>query len=341
MALEGGKNKHLKISVVMCTYNGARYLREQLDTILAQTYPVYEIVVQDDNSTDETLSILESYAERYPVIHVFRNESGLHGINGNFFSAMARATGDYIAISDQDDIWEKNKLRCQAEGIGDKLLCSAFSLPFSDDGFPIKADMRVPNTHLVRNTYICELPGHSMLFHRSLLAYIVGGETLPLYYDWQLLNVAAAAESIVFLKKVLVHFRRHSDAATASVPVDNRLFSSSAINYVRLSLFHHRTLQKAVRRRFSTVLPFLEKLPFQTKSLKDAIYMSKLQLRKDLPAFFLRVVFFMKHSRQLFHAEESRSIIRIMRAMFFVYSCGYYYRSCLGDRYGKKSHKPQ
>lgn len=313
----------------MCTYNGAHYLKEQMDSILAQTYPIYEIIVQDDNSTDATFSLLESYAEHYPLIHVFHNESGLHGINGNFFSAMARATGDYIAISDQDDIWEKDKLQCQAMEIGNKLLCSAFSLPFSDDGFPIEVDMRVPNIHLIRNTYICELPGHSMLFHHSLLTYISGGETLPLYYDWQLMNVAAAAESIVFIRKVLVHFRRYSGAATVSVPVGNNILSCSTINYVGLSLFHHKELQKEVRRRFTIVLPFLEKLPFQTKSLQEAIYMSKLQLRKGISAFFQRIVFFVKHSHQLFHTEEPRKLIRIIRSMFFVYSCGYYYRACI------------
>ena len=98
------KLEGLKISVVMCTYNGANYLCEQLDSLLAQTYPVHEIIVQDDGSQDNTWTIIEKYATRYPQIKPFHNESGLHGINGNFFSAMNRATGDYIAISDQDDI---------------------------------------------------------------------------------------------------------------------------------------------------------------------------------------------------------------------------------------------
>ena len=105
------------------------------------------------------------------------------------------------------------------------MLCSGFSVPFSTDGYPVQSDMRIPNVHLIRDTYICAIPGHSMLFKRQMLAYMQGGETLPLYYDWQILNVAAAAESIVFVDKVLVHFRRHNGAATASRPVGNRLLS--------------------------------------------------------------------------------------------------------------------
>lgn len=319
----------LKISVVMCTYNGAHYLREQMDTILAQSYPIHEIIVQDDGSKDETFSILEEYASRYSHVKVFHNETSLHGINGNFFSAMARATGDYIAISDQDDLWEKDKLKLQAEAIGDKMLCSGFSVPFSTDGYPVKADMRVPNMHLIRNTYICELPGHSMLFQRSVLDYIQGGEVLPLYYDWQILNVAAAAESIVFIKDVLVHFRRHSDAATATIPVGNRLLSSSAWNYAKLCILHHGALQKQVHRRFTTVYPFLQKLPFATKSIKEALYMSELQLKSGPIVFIKKVVFFLNHSECLFHAQVPNPVTRFLRAAFFVFSCGYYYRALI------------
>ena len=210
----------------------------------------------------------------------------------NFENAIKHSKGDIILLSDQDDIWEKDKLEIQARSIGDKMLCSGFSVPFSTDGYPVQLDMRIPNVHLIRDTYICAIPGHSMLFKRQLLAYMQGGETLPLYYDWQILNVAAAAESIVFVDKVLVHFRRHNGAATASRPVGNRLLSGGGWRYVTLSLFRHRELQKEVRRRFTTVLPFLEKLPFSTQSLKDAIYMSRLQLEKGPCSFFKRVVFF-------------------------------------------------
>lgn len=319
----------LKISVVMCTYNGARYIREQLETILKQSYPIHEIIVQDDESSDETFEIVQQMAEENPLIHAYRNESGVHGINGNFFSAMARATGDYIAISDQDDLWESDKLRLQAEAIGNKMLCTGFSVPFSDGGYPVSFDPRVPNTHLIRMTYICAVPGHSMLFKREMLDYIKGGEVLPLYYDWQLVNVASAAESIVFVEKTLVNFRRHADSATAAMPVGHQILSSGGWNYIKISLFYHHKLQALVRRRFSVVYPFLQKLPFETQSLKDALYMSQLQLQRGPVSFIKRVVFFMKHSHCLFHAEERRPLIRILRAMFFVFSCGFYYRGQL------------
>ena len=66
-----------KISVVMCTYNGARFIREQLDSILNQTYPIYELIIQDDCSTDETVEIVKEYTSRDKRIKLFINSTPL------------------------------------------------------------------------------------------------------------------------------------------------------------------------------------------------------------------------------------------------------------------------
>lgn len=316
----------LRISVVMTTYNGGRYLREQLDTIFHQTYPLWEVVVQDDGSTDETMAILEEYAQRYTAMKVFVNE-GQHGVNGNFFSAMRRATGDFIATSDQDDLWELNKLELQAKAIGEAMMCTGFSVPFSAEGFPVKVDSRRPNLHLIRNTYLSQIPGHTMLFRRELLGYLPEGEKVRFYYDWQLACVATAMESVVFVDKKLVNFRRHPDANTAMMPVGHQLMSGSAGKYVWTSVRHHCALQRAVRERFTDVLPFLESLPFQTRSLQESVKMSRLQVRRGPLAFMGRVWFFLRHQHHIFHTEEHRPLVRWARAAFFVFSCGYYYRN--------------
>ena len=325
-----GMDSVIRISVVVCTYNGERYLREQLESILQQSYPVEEIIVQDDGSTDGTMLLLRDYAQRYPQIKVYNNDSGQHGINANFFSAMQRAKGDYIAISDQDDIWEPDKLRLQAEAIGDKLLCSGFSVPFSSDGFPVQVDMRRPCLHALRNCYLSEMAGHTMLLRRELLDMLKEyGASITLYYDWQLACAATAAESVAFVEKKLVNFRRHNDAATATLPVGSGLLSKGAWDYIKTSVVHHRFLQGELRKRFAIVKPFLERLPFDTQSRSAALQMSELHLHKGFPWFVRRIVFFVKHSHHIFHTEERRPVVRLLRAMFFVFSCGYYYRSRL------------
>jgi glycosyltransferase involved in cell wall biosynthesis len=90
------------ISVCMATYNGAQYIREQLDSILPQLGPADEIVVCDDRSKDDTLGIVESYGD--PRIRAYRNEVNLGHVR-NFEKALTLARGDFIFLSDQDDRW--------------------------------------------------------------------------------------------------------------------------------------------------------------------------------------------------------------------------------------------
>ena len=103
------------VSVAMATFNGERYLGDQLASLAAQTIPPFELVVQDDGSTDGTLGLLEEFAasSTFPVL-VAANEARL-GFSETFLAAAARCVGDAIAFSDQDDVWLPHKLaRCRA-----------------------------------------------------------------------------------------------------------------------------------------------------------------------------------------------------------------------------------
>lgn len=162
----------MKISIVICTYNGAKFLGEQLDSIVSQSLSPYEVIAQDDGSSDETWNILLEYAERYPYIKVYKNPKE-RGINNNFFSAIKRATGDLIAISDQDDIWESNKLEIMSKSIGDNLMCVGRSVPFyckEDKNISIHYDSRKPNCNIIRMMY-ASMPGHCTLFRKELLTF--------------------------------------------------------------------------------------------------------------------------------------------------------------------------
>ncbi len=98
------------LSVAMCTYNGAQYLQEQLDSIAAQSRLPNELVVCDDGSTDATLQVLERFQEKAPFsVKVYRNETNL-GPTKNFEKAIGLCSGDIIALSDQDDVWMPRKL---------------------------------------------------------------------------------------------------------------------------------------------------------------------------------------------------------------------------------------
>ncbi len=111
----------MKISICIATYNGAKYIKKQLDSILKQDLSSYpncetEIIVSDDYSKDKTIDIIKSYNdERIKVFFHKQNKkqkyhTSLYAATENFGYAMSKATGDYIFLSDQDDIWYPNKL---------------------------------------------------------------------------------------------------------------------------------------------------------------------------------------------------------------------------------------
>ena len=100
----------MKTSVALCTYNGEKFLREQLDSILKQTQMVDEIVVCDDGSTDSTRQILDDYHQNYPTLFkIFKNEINLRSVK-NFEKAISLCENEIIFLCDQDDLWIENKV---------------------------------------------------------------------------------------------------------------------------------------------------------------------------------------------------------------------------------------
>ena len=111
------------ISIAMATYNGEKYLKEQLDSIYSQTHKNIEVIVTDDCSTDKTVEVLEQYSKSHGLKY-FVNEQNL-GFVKNFEKAASLCQGEYIALSDQDDIWLPHKLTSLVQNIGDNILaCS-------------------------------------------------------------------------------------------------------------------------------------------------------------------------------------------------------------------------
>jgi glycosyltransferase involved in cell wall biosynthesis len=96
-----------RVSVCMATYNGAKYLREQLDSIFPQLQPEDELVISDDHSTDDTQAIIQRYTDQR--VRLIVNPSR-RGHVQNFAHAISQATGEFIALSDQDDIWVEGRL---------------------------------------------------------------------------------------------------------------------------------------------------------------------------------------------------------------------------------------
>ena len=204
----------VRISVVMCTYNGAKYLKEQLDSIINQTYPAFEIIIQDDNSIDNTWAILTEYASVYQQIKLFKNHCNI-GLNQNFLNAFFKASGNYIAISDQDDVWVVDKLE-QCKSL---IMEKGYSMIYADD-FMIREShlskklTSFPPMNIIDIVWMGVAPGHSMVFKKSVLDKIKNLKEIDFIYDW-LINVISLCDGKVMkVDKPLVYWRKHENNVT-------------------------------------------------------------------------------------------------------------------------------
>lgn len=326
------------VSVVMCTYNGGKYIREQLDSIVAQTYQPCEIIVQDDGSTDDTMDIVAEYAQRYPFIRITQNERG-KGINNNFFSAIEKAKGEFVAISDQDDIWKLDKIEVMLDAIGDKLMCVGRSVPFYDEGdkrVNVHYDQRKPNCNIVRMMY-ASMPGHCTLFRKSLLQHLPSHlETRPIYthtwYDVILGQTAAALDSIILLDRVITMQRRHVDAASYKDVDTKRLRGMGNGAYiVWWGIKHYHRVKPLMAKHFSIRGGFIESIQSDAPIYKDAVKLMRCESRTGLMAFLGLERWYVKYRHVLFYTYE-KDPVALVRALLHPFMQVYNYRYLLNKK---------
>ena len=126
----------MRISIALTTYNGSRFLRPQLNSILSQTISDFELVICDDCSTDDTWVILQDYAQKDTRIRVYKNLHNM-GFKKNFEKAINLCSGDYVALSDQDDIWKANHLEILLNTIGVNMIACGNADLVDANGKPI------------------------------------------------------------------------------------------------------------------------------------------------------------------------------------------------------------
>ncbi|MEQ1837113.1 MAG: glycosyltransferase family 2 protein [Candidatus Nitrotoga sp.] len=225
------------ISIVMATYNGEKYLRQQLDSILAQTYQHFELIAVDDASTDRTLSILNQYAALDNRIHVFPAENNL-GFVANFERGLRLARGEFIALSDQDDVFHKDKIEILLTVLRDQpnrdLVVSDLSL-IDQDGNEIAPSMWLyqrlnpkqgkPFRRLLRSNFAT---GCAMMLRRGLLNIALPFPPDCLVHDWWLAVVSASSKAggICLVSEQLTAYRQHGSnvigaKAASNITVEN------------------------------------------------------------------------------------------------------------------------
>jgi glycosyltransferase involved in cell wall biosynthesis len=200
------------ISIVMATYNGEKYLREQVDSLLAQSYPTLEFIFVDDASSDSSAKILQEYALSDSRIRLVTNPEN-QGLLATFEKGIRAAKGEMIALSDQDDVWMPEKIRLLAGAIGSHSMIYADSALTDAAGF-------VTGKFSDRN-HLCDYStglhyvfgtkamGHAMLFKREIIDIAL---PFPDYvgHDYILGFAAASLNGVSYFPATLVNYRQHS-----------------------------------------------------------------------------------------------------------------------------------
>lgn len=320
-------SKKPSVAVVVATYNGAKYLRPQLDSILSQTYPVNEIIIQDDGSTDGTLDILRQYVEKDNRVHLFKNE-GKHGINNNFYSAIRKSSSDFIAISDQDDIWLPDKIEKEIEAFksGKGVLCGGRSVHFSEDGAFSVYDSRRPNLGLFRLINCAEVPGHTMLFRLDWFKQLPWASPAlnKRLYDIILSIAAAASEELLWVDTPLVRKRNHFSSATYTDMSTSIPSWKNAFGMVHWCLLNYKAVKRASRERYQDIITFIRDLGVADRpNCQTAIRMLELQQSTNILDMLHLQLMCIKHRTEILHTNEKSFKNFIHAALFPITSCWY------------------
>lgn len=228
----------MAISVCMATFNGAKFIVEQVRSVLDQISAKDELIVSDDGSTDATLDLLP-HDSRIRVVAGPRQ-----GAYANFANALHKARGELIFLADQDDVWEPFKIARQSPVLTEAALCVSDAVVTDADGSVLQPSYLASGRFgpgLLRNFVRCGFLGCCMAFRRDLL-----DTAMPIPsgvpHDWWLGMVATITGRVTFLPEPLVRLRRHGSNLSRAAGVSDRPISARLAERMKLGMALARTI---------------------------------------------------------------------------------------------------
>lgn len=297
------------ISVVIATYNGDRYLKAQLESILLQTIPPREIIVVDDASSDGTVAILESYMADDTRFRLLVNEQNI-GYIRSFEKGMLHATCSLIALSDQDDIWMTHKLETLFKNMGSSIAVYSDSVLIDENGTSNGKNMSDIKNQLTYNNCLMYTigawaPGHAMLFRKELVEKC---KPFPgiVTHDFWLGFVAACNGGIAYVNELLVQYRQHTANAIGA--------NTRRAGKQKPSIEERR---KIARQRMQLLY---EKCPATLKEQKKVLEILTVTYQKnDLASRWKRMITFLQYRDIILAYKKKSAFMRILFCikMFF------------------------
>ncbi|WP_281771613.1 glycosyltransferase [Faecalitalea cylindroides] len=276
------------ISVAMTTYNGEKYIRKQIESILNQSMKVDEIIVCDDGSTDKTVEILKEYPVR-----VIQNKKNL-GYRLNFKKAMSLCSHEYTFLCDQDDIWEQDKVKIMIDIMKNNpnihVLASSFAYINSKDDLilmkqkrnfsnnnlypkPVKLGALVPvsfDEYLPMNYF----QGCSLVLDKWIKNLVLNNFDTRLPHDWLISMIASSYQGMFFLNKPLFKYRLHDK-------------NSIGVEYLTQSTSEHIQKASSSKLRMQNSLNALIVLE-DIKEINSSFYLSREEEFKGLKRFLIQ-----------------------------------------------------
>lgn len=244
-----------KIAILMATYNGEKYICQQIDSILSQTCKDWELYIHDDGSTDNTIAVVESYVEKYPnKIHLIDGKS-TGGAKYNFFYMFGQVEAPYYMTCDQDDVWLDKKI----ELTYDKMLTIENK---ADVPCLVYTELRVVDSEL--NTIADTMSGyqsldcHKRTINQFILQNSVTGCTMmvnralrdkmlritdidnTIMHDWWAALVAAQFGKTAFIDEATILYRQHGDNSLGALGINK-------LSYIVRRVWQKKQIQESMR----------------------------------------------------------------------------------------------
>lgn len=216
-----------KVAILMATYNGEKYLSEQIESIINQTFTDWVLYIHDDGSTDDTLEIIKKYVKIYPKKIILIQGERTGGAKFNFFSLMDKVTAEYIMFSDQDDWWLPDKINKTLEK------CIKIENGQKDTPVVVFTDLKVVNEKLKiinnRMSKYQKLEMKNTVFNKLMIQNVVTGCTMMInrkcrniaieckdrgqiiMHDWWCALIASYCGKIGYINEALILYRQHGD----------------------------------------------------------------------------------------------------------------------------------
>ena len=271
------------ISILMATYNGERFIKEQIESLLKQTVLDFKLYINDDKSTDSTYLILQNYANNHPdKIFVSQNEKNSGSAKDNFFQMMINHKDDYIMLCDQDDVWLPDKIEKSLYKIKEleeqhgasKPLLVYTDLEVVDENLntisksyfnteDINNKKKTLNKIVARNI----TTGCTVMYNRALAELIKENPEFMIMHDWWLTLIACAFGDADTIYEPTVLYRQHSDNEIGVVKV-------KTLSHMLHKLINYKEAKKVLNDTYAQAASFL--IMYKDKLSKEQVeFLSK------------------------------------------------------------------